>query len=182
MNPLPGWRRASLVAVLAALVLGACSSATPSASAPGGGGGPSASSGSGGGSGGNAESIDTCALLTPAEIQQAVGVAVKAGVKQTATDLSNCEWNSQDESAATSVGVTVQKYDDFLWQTLAGSKNAIAVSGMGEAAFKNFPHPGDLSIKQGGYEIDLGIVNFSLDQPTEDAAAVTLAKLVLGRL
>ena len=180
MNPLPGRRHASLVVVLAVLVLGACTSTTPSASTPGGGGGPSASSGSGGG--GNAESIDTCALLTPAEIQQAVGVAVKAGVKQTSTDQSSCTWDSQDENAATSVGVTVQKYQDFLWQTLAGSKYAIAVSGMGEAAFKNFPHPGDISIKQGGYEIDLGIVNFTLDQPAEDAAAVTLAKLVLGRL
>jgi len=37
----------------------------------------------------DASSIDACALLTPSEIQQALGVAVKAGVKQTTSTVDD---------------------------------------------------------------------------------------------
>ena len=35
---------------------------------------------------GDVSSLDACALLTPTEIQQALGVAMQPGVKQTTTD------------------------------------------------------------------------------------------------
>ena len=73
-------------------------------------------------------------------------------------------------------------YDDALWQSLSGSKLATQVSGLGEAAFKGMPHPGDISIKQGGYEIDIGIVDFTAEQQKVDAADLTFAHLVLSRL
>ena len=129
-----------------------------------------------------ASSIDACALLTPSEIQQAIGVAMKPGVKQTTSTSSQCQWDSQDESAAAGVSVSVATYDDALFRTQAGSKLAVPVSGFGEAAFKGFPHAGDLVIKRGSREIDLGIVDFRLPQEKVDNAAGSLAKLVLSRL
>jgi hypothetical protein len=56
------------------------------------------------------------------------------------------------------------------------------VSGLGEAAFKGFPHAGDLFIKQGGYEIELGVVDFRMAPEKVDNAARHLATLVLSRL
>ena len=65
---------------------------------------------------------------------------------------------------------------------MSSASNATAVSGLGEAAYKNYPHAGDLSIKQGGHEIDLGIVDFKDNQEKVDAAVLALAKLVLSRV
>jgi hypothetical protein len=131
---------------------------------------------------GAAPSIDACALLTPSEIQQALGVAMKPGVKQTTSTSSQCQWDSQEESAAAGVSVSVATYDDALFRTLSGSKLAKPVSGFGEAAFKGVPHAGDLVIKRDGREIDLGIVDFRLAPEKVDNAAANLAKLVLSRL
>jgi len=130
----------------------------------------------------DASSIEACALLTPAEIQQALGVPVKAGVKQTTDTSSQCQWDSVDESAAFGVSVSVATYDDVLFKQMTSSKNAVPVPGIGESAFKGYPHAGDLIIKQGAYEIDLGIVDFRPATAKVDAAAQQLAKLVLSRL
>jgi hypothetical protein len=110
------------------------------------------------------------------------GVAVKAGVKQTTSTSSECQWDSQDESAAAGVSVSVATYDDVLFHQEASSKRAVPVSGLGETAFKGFPHAGDLSIKQGGHVIDLGVVDFRLAPEKVDNAARALATLVLSRL
>ena len=83
---------------------------------------------------------------------------------------------------ATGVGLIVQDYDDTLWQTMSSSKQATPVSGIGEKAYKDYPHSGDLSVKQGGYEIDIGIVDFTDDNAKVDAAALTLMKLVLPQI
>lgn len=107
---------------------------------------------------------------------------VKAGFHVTTNDNSGCEWDSQDESAGVAVGVTVQPYDDAVWKALSSAQNATAVTGLGDAAFKGVPHAGDLSIKVGNREIDLGTIDFKLDNTTVDAANLTLAKLVLSRI
>ena len=65
---------------------------------------------------------------------------------------------------------------------MASSQKAIAVTGIGQQAFKGVPHSGDLSVKQGKYEVDVGIVDFKHDTATVDAAALTLMSLVLSRL
>jgi len=178
----PVLRRVSAV-VGAAVLIAACSSS------PGGSPGSSAVSGgaasdpgdrpSGGGAVG---SVAACSLLTTGEIQAAIGAPMAAGVLQTGNpDQADCEWASSDDGSI-SVGVIVQPYDDFLWQTMSSSQHATAVSGIGEAAYKGFPHAGDLSIKQGGREIDVGIIDFKDDQQKIDAATLTLAKLVLSRI
>jgi hypothetical protein len=176
-------------AVVGAAALFAACTASP-------GGSPGSSTAAGGGAsdpggqpsaagqsaqGGAVSSIAACSLLTPAEIQQALGVAVNGGTLQTGNDeQANCEWDNADSSIA--VGVIVQPYDDTLWKTMSSAQAATPVSGLGDAAFKGFPHAGDLSIKQGGHEIDIGIIDFTDDQQKVDAAAVTLAKLVLSRI
>jgi len=163
----PSPAQLSLALLLGLALVASCSKPSSSARAAGPGGG---------------SSIDACALLTPSEIQQALGVAMKPGVKQTTSTSSQCQWDSQDESAAAGVSVSVASYDDALFRLESGSKLAVPVSGFGEAAFKGFPHAGDLIIKRGGHEIDLGIVDFRLATEKVDNAAGNLAKLVLSRL
>jgi hypothetical protein len=131
---------------------------------------------------GDVSSVDACALLTPGEIQQALGVAMKPGVKQTTSTSSQCQWDSQDESEAVGVSVSVATYDDALFRTQASAKKAVPISGLGEAAYKNYPHAGDIFLKHKGHEIDVGVVDFKLAQPKVDGAAATFAKLVLSRL
>jgi len=168
--------RLGVLAIIAGVAIASCtSSASPSAAG---------SSGGGANSGGKASAIKACDLLTPDEIMQATGATMGAGVLQTTDTQADCEWSAPSDasSGAAGVGLVVQDYDDVLWQTMASAKQATAVSGIGEQAFKGYPHSGDLSVKQGGYEIDIGIADFTDDNATVDAAALALMKLVLPRL
>jgi hypothetical protein len=133
--------------------------------------------------GGNAADIKACNLLTLDEIKQVTGVAMGAGLLQTTDSQASCDWNAPDgSSGASAVGISVQNYDDDLWTAMSGSKYAVPVKGIGEKAFKGLPHQGDLSVKVGKYEVDVGIVDFRHDDATVDAAALKLMKLVLPRL
>ena len=166
-----------------ALLLAACSSSgSPTATPAGGGGGGegAGSSPAAGGGGGSVTSIDPCSLLTPAEIKSALDIDVKDGVAQHTDTSVNCEWDTQDGTS--SVGVTVSVYDDVLWQTFSKAANAKPISGFGDAAFTGYPHAGDIAIKKGAFEIDLGIVDFTADTAKVDAADQSLATLVLSRV
>lgn len=139
-----------------------------------------AASGTGGG---DASAIKACDLLTLEEIKQATGAVMTAGHLQTTDTQASCDWSSSDESSgASGVGVIVQEFDKSLWQNMTASEHAVPVTGVGEQAFKGYPHSGDLSVKQGKYEVDVGIVDFKHDNATVDAAAMKLMKLVLSRL
>ena len=108
---------------------------------------------------------------------------MSAGLLQTTDTQASCDWSSPDGSVGTSgVGVIVQNFDDTLWRFMAGSKKAVPVQGLGQQAFKGVPHSGDLSVKQGKYEVVVGIVDFKHDNATVDAAALKLMELVLSRL
>jgi hypothetical protein len=156
---------------LALAALAACSKPPAPRGNPGGGPG-----------GGNVSSIDACALLSVAEIQQAVGVPMKPGVRQTTDDSSQCQWDSQDDGDAVGVSVSVATYDDKLFTTMASAKAAVPVSGFGEKAYKDYPHGGDIAIKHDGHEIDIGVVNFKMSTAQLDGVAAGFAKLVLARL
>ena len=157
----------SLTMLLGLAALAACSRPSPHARNPGGG---------------DVSSLDACALLTPTEIQQALGVAMKPGVKQTTSTSSQCQWDSQDESEAVGVSVSVATYDDALFHTQASAQKAVPLSGLGEAAYKGYPHAGDIFLKHDGHEIDVGVVDFKLPPPKVDSAAAGFAKSVLSRL
>lgn len=164
-----------------ALLLAACSaSGSPTATPAGGGAGNGGSSSGPAGGGGSVTSINPCSLLTPAEIKTALDIDVKAGVAQNTDTQVNCDWESQDGTS--SVGVSVAIYDDVLWQTMSKASAAKAISGFGDAAYTGYPHAGDIAIKKGGFEIDLGIVDFTADTAKVDAAAQSLATLVLSRI
>jgi Protein of unknown function (DUF3558) len=163
--------RAPAILVVGLVVLTLCSKPSPAQRGPDGG---SVSS--------DMSSIDACTLLTPAEIQQTLGVAMKPGVKQTTDNSSQCQWDSQNESDAVGVSVSVATYDDRLYHTMSSAQAAKPVSGFGEAAYKDYPHGGDIAIKHDGHEIDIGVVDFKLSNEKLDAAAATFAKLVLARV
>ena len=74
------------------------------------------------------------------------------------------------------------RYDDKLYRTMSSAQAAKPVSGFGEAAYKDYPHVGDIAIKHDGHEIDIGVVDFKLSNEKVDAAAATFAKLVLSRV
>jgi hypothetical protein len=160
------------IVVLAAISLTACSSPSePDARATAGTGG------------GGASAIKACDLLTVEEIKQATGAAMGAGQLQTTDTQASCDWASPDDSSgASGVGVIVQDFDSTLWQTMSASQHAVPVTGVGEQAFKGVPHSGDLSVRKGKYEVDVGIVDFKHDNATVDAAALQLMNLVLSRL
>ncbi|HTJ20052.1 MAG TPA: hypothetical protein VL494_24885 [Steroidobacteraceae bacterium] len=133
--------------------------------------------------GAGASAIKACDLLTLDEIKQATGAAMGAGQLQTTDTQASCDWSSPDETAgASGVGVIVQDFDNSLWQSMSASQHAVPVTGVGEQAYKGFPHSGDLSVKKGKYEVDVGIVDFKHDNATVDAAALKLMNLVLSRL
>src|SRR5262249_28400110 len=132
---------------------------------------------------GGASAVKACDLLTLDEIKQATGAVMSAGQLQTTDTQASCDWSSPDgSSGASGVGVIVQDFDTSLWQSMSASKNAVAVAGIGEQAYKGFPHSGDLSVRKGKYEVDVGIVDFKHDNATVDAAALNLMNLVLSRL
>lgn len=164
--------------VVACLVLAACSGSS-------GDTGKGGASGSGGGAGAGADisKVDACKLLKPAEIDQALSIKdFAAGVNQDSDIVKQCEWDEQGASQLLTVGVTVRAFDDSEWKTIMAFPKAVAVSGMGEAAYRNSPLTGDLSVKYHGYEIDIGIVNFSTkSQPEIDKATDTLMQLILSR-
>jgi hypothetical protein len=168
----------------AGLLLAACGSGTaPTGTAAGGGGaatnGPGSTDQSGGGTG--VSGLKACQLLSTSEIQAALGVTMQDGVEEDNDQQVDCEWDAQGDSSP-SVSVTVQPYDDTLWQMMSQGENARPISGFGDAAYMGFPHQGDITIKAKGYEIDLGIIDFVHPSAAIDAADQALAKLVLSRL
>lgn len=185
--------RLSRLAALAAtaLLLGACTAGGSSPSAGGNGGGSSPSAGgNGGGSssaapasnggGGSASSLDACKLLTTAEIQSAVGWPVGTGLLQNTDTQTDCEWSQADQTGG--VGLIIHDFDASLWQAGSSAGNSTAVSGIGDAAYKGWPHAGDLAIKYKGYEVDVAIIDFQKPAATVDSEVLVLAKLVLSRL
>jgi hypothetical protein len=80
------------------------------------------------------------------------------------------------------VGLTIANYDDTLWQAGSSAGNSTAVPGIGDAAFKGWPHAGDLAIKYKGYEVDVAIIDFVASPDQVDMETLALAKLVLPSL
>jgi hypothetical protein len=162
-----------LFATVAGLTLAACSSASSSS-------GDAAQSG-GTKSGTGASSIDACRLLNQNEIQQQLGVAVDGGKLQTTQSQASCDWTATGGVEA-GLTVRVMDFDQNLWNTFTSSSRAKPVSGLAEAAFANVPIKGGLMIKQGKYQVDVGIVDFKMSDDREIAAAKALAALVLPRV
>jgi hypothetical protein len=163
----------TLAALLGLALLASCSK--PPAEHGRGAGGDATS-----GASSNVSTIDACSLLSPAEIQQALGVPMKPGVKQTTETSSQCQWDSQDGGVG--VSVSVATFDAQLFGTMSSAKAAKPVSGYGEAAFKDYPHTGDIAIKHDGHEVDVGVVDFKLNTEKIDDVAAGFAKVVLSRL
>ena len=174
-----GQVRARRVSVVVAIVLlaAACSGGPAASSGPG-----NSTSTAGGGGNGDLAQVDACALLTPAEIQQVIGVAVGAGINQDSNVVRQCEWDTTDATSGASVGITVRTFTNEDWQTVLAFPNATAVPGMGEEAYRNSPITGDLSVKKDGYEIDMAVLFAANTQAQTDQFTDSLMNLVLTRL
>ncbi|MGH2407166.1 MAG: DUF3558 family protein [Candidatus Limnocylindrales bacterium] len=168
-----------------ALLLAACGGGTANPTpSPAGGGASSAPAATGGGaSGASAGTLDACSFLSADQIATVVGWQVGTGVKQNTDTQTDCEWTSATDQSA-GLSLTISDYDDSLFQAGASAGNSTAVSGVGDAAFKGWPHSGDLVIKIKGYQVVLGIVDFSATATTAklDDENLKLANLVLPKL
>jgi Protein of unknown function (DUF3558) len=158
------------------LLAAACSNGPGASQAPGN------STGTGGGGNGDISTVDACALLTPADIQQVTGQAVQAGINQDSNIVRQCEWDAQDATSGMTVGLTVRQYTDEDWQTVLAFPNATFVPGMGEAAYRNSPITGDLTVKKDGYEIDMAVLYAANTQAQMDQYSDSLMNLVLTRI
>ncbi len=109
-----------------------------------------------------------------------MGWAVGAGAVQNSDGQTDCEWTSADGSS--SVGLTISNYDDNLFKTGASAGISTAVSGIGDAAFKGWPHAGDLTIKYKNYQVAVAVIDFKAAPAKVDAETLSLAQLVLPKL
>jgi hypothetical protein len=80
------------------------------------------------------------------------------------------------------VEVTIQTYDDSLWQAAASTSDAKTVSGIGDAAFKDWPTAGTLNVKAKGYQVVVAVISFTMAADKVDSDDLALANLVLPRL
>lgn len=177
-------RAAGLVATI--VLVGACSgggagATNAPAGSTGGSGGGTSTGGGGGGAGADAGTLNACNLLTTDEIKATVGFDVSAGVVQNSNGQSDCTWNAAGDTGS-AVGVTVSNYDDSLWQAGSSAGASTAVTGIGDAAFKGWPHAGDLTIKYKTYQVAVAVLDFQMPAATVDQATLALARIVLPRL
>lgn len=174
-----GYRIWLLFAAVVGLAVGGCSRASSSSggSENGGRGGVQEARGSVG-----ASSIDACRLLTKDEIQHQLGVPMDDGRLQKTSSQATCDWSATGDATGVGLTVNVQDFDQNLWSSFTSMGRAKAVPGVGEAAFSGVPLAGGLMIKQGKYEIDVGVVDFRAGNDRAEAAAKALAALVLPRV
>jgi hypothetical protein len=158
---------------------------TPTAEATGSGGVGTPTSGDSNGG----EDIDTCTLLTAAEVEAAIGVAVDEGAPNL---LNTCDWSSGDPDEI-SVTVALRGLPtavlDVCASALASDDQYSEVAALGDGAFGSYnPVMGGLAdvvvcTEAGQLQV---IVNGGLDdEPNEEqlrGAAEQLAQIVLERL
>lgn len=131
---------------------------------------------------------DACRLLSPAEIAAAVGNAVNAGQPEAGPEV--CDWDT-DKPDDVSVLLTVRLKDSDRERVLCEDVRKAASAGtgfpgIGEAATWKFTsmgffNSGDLEICDSRGFVGLSL-NGKADADRLQAAAVTLARTVLGRL
>jgi hypothetical protein len=141
---------------------------------------------SGDGPNGNAGTlarIDACSLLTPAEIQEALGKPVKAGVPTDRSgDSVSCDWDGQVEGDAVAVTLQIDAFDMDLWRIETSAEGVERMPGIGDEAVRGWITNGLLLIRTGAYEVDLGVIAVFADDATIKAAQDRLGKLVVSRL
>jgi hypothetical protein len=135
-----------------------------------------------------ARTADACRLLTPAEIEAAVGNPVKAGQPEAGPEV--CDWDTEDADHV-DVLLTVRLKGSDREKVLCGDVRKAAAdgngfAGIGEAATWKFSksgifNSGDLEVCDGKGFVSLTL-NGRADAARLERAAVSLARTVLGRL
>jgi hypothetical protein len=169
-----------MVAVAVAVAAAACGGSAP-ATGTGETAAPAAATSS--------RTADTCALLTAAAIQAAVGNAVLDGKPSAGPEV--CHWDT-DRPEDVSVLLTVRLKDSDRERVLCeavrrGAAGTTGITGVGDAATWTFSRVGTM-FNSGDLEACSvrGFVGLSLNGAKDEAAlrraAETLAAAVLGRL
>jgi len=129
---------------------------------------------------------DACALLTPAQVGSASGVAVGAGTYVTPTFKRTCTWTVTKPAPKSTKFVTLflQDANAFSAGKLTGAKSVFvtSVSGIGDDAYYLAVGPNvGLIVKKGAIAFKVAVYgDISLDQ--KKAMEKTLAQQVLAKL
>ncbi len=129
---------------------------------------------------------DACAIVTPAQVSAAVGVAVRAGTYVTPTFKKTCTWNADDPTKGISfVTLNLQGLDQFAAGKQAGPVKSIgvtAVAGIGDDAyFLGVGSTEGLIVKKGQRAFKIAIYS-TLPLEKKRALEKALAEQVLAKL
>lgn len=120
-----------------------------------------------------------CTLLTPAEVQKALGVPVSAGNPETVLGGKACRWMEHDASGGyQNVYVQLSGDGPSMLKTVKDS-GAKSVSGAGVPALF---WGGNLYMLRGGTAVLVGITHGEQNNTSVDPKLSALAKLVYGRV
>ncbi len=180
-SPAPG---RLLVIVLATAFVAACGAgATPTGGGPTDGGAASpAGGGTGGGTGGGKVVGDVCGLLTPEELKAQLGVDFPPGTaKDVSGSTATCDWEASAGQSSALVSLSVEAFDQSMWNITKKLNGARPVPGLGDDAVFGFLDV--LNVKKGDRDFTIEVVIMpARPAATLDAAKIELAKLVLPRM
>jgi len=134
--------------------------------------------------------LPACQVLTPANVQSVVGVAVTIDASQSGPgdDAGSdfCAWKTPQGRfvilgihKTTSVAAARTEYAARLVEAFGGGPAAQTIAGVGdEAQYRNYVG----GLKGGVVVVRAGVVVFTLEGPMERAAVLGLSNLVLVRI
>ncbi len=134
----------------------------------------------------SAPADDACAILTPAQVGAAVGVAVGAGTYVTPTFKKTCTWTASDPASGINfVTLNLQSLDQFAAGKQGGPVKSIGVnslSGIGDDAYYlGVGTTEGLIVKKGQRAFKVAVYS-TLPLEKKRALEKTLAQQVLARL
>jgi len=123
--------------------------------------------------------IDPCALVTPAEVEQVLGKLKGAPTSETLGDGVRCSYNFADENNELEIWASGGSWSKLLHKD---AKQPVMVKGLGDEAFmdrgKNDPEAVDLYIRKGATLIVL----MTRKAPGDEEKLKALGKKAVGRL
>jgi hypothetical protein len=134
-----------------------------------------------------APGLSPCALLTKAEVQEAVGAPVSAGVLNT-TNKSVCDFKVGDAGSNVSIMLTAKAPGDSAEKTVAALKkqkiSAEVVPGFGDSAYASSPGYGmqQLGVYKGSKHVIVTVLVFGAPEAKSKTVAQAVMRKALARV
>lgn len=131
--------------------------------------------------------VGPCALLTKAEVQEAVGTSVSEGVVN-ASNKSVCDFKAGDTGSAVNIMLTGKGPADNAEKTVSELKkrkiNAEVMPGFGDSAYASSPGYGmqQLGAYKGSHQVIVTVLLFGAPEAKSKTVAQTLMRKALARV